>query len=349
MRDHHNPRTKRTKRIVPVADLIAMARGRWPEILTDAGMPAEVLADRRGRPCPRCGGRDRFSVLPDFPARGAMMCRHCFHRGTEPRPGDGLASLRWWLGVTVAEAARWLAAWLGVGPADAHPSRRPIERRLSIPDAERRSVDRFAEMADRWFRAMRPAWLCRAADLLGLPADPLVRLRAGWAEPHRATSWPMRDAAGRVVGVRLRCPETAKKWAVTGSRAGLFIPAGLACEGRRLFVAEGPTDTAALLSIDLPAVGVPSAGGAADLLARLVRDRAPSDLVVLADADGPGRDGAERLAEALLPVRPVRVLSPSDGAKDARAWVVQGVGRDEIERAAEAAPVRSMQVRRAHR
>ena len=335
--------------IVTVADLLGMARGRWPEILADAGMPAEALADRRGRPCPRCGGRDRFAPLKDFAERGAVMCRHCFNRGTEPRPGDGVASLRWWLGATAAEAAQWLASWLGVGPGDAKASRRPIERRLSIPEPEPIRDDRFAEMADRWFREMRPAWLRRAADLLGLPAEPLVRLRAGWAEPHRATSWPMSDAAGRVIGVRLRCPETAKKWAVTGSRAGLFIPAGLACDGRRLFVAEGPTDTAALVSIDLPAVGVPSAGGAADLLARFVRERGPFDVALVADADGPGRGGAERLAEALLPIVGVRLIEPPAGVKDCRAWVSAGASRADLMAAADVAPVRSMQVRRATR
>lgn len=332
--------------VVTVADLLGMARGRWPEILADAGIPAEALADRRGQPCPRCGGRDRFATMPDLPDRGSVVCRHCFNGGTDPRPGDGLATLRWWLGATAAEAAQWLAAWLGVGPGDAKAARRPIERRLVIP-VDDGLGDQFAEMADRWFRAMVPAWRWRAADLLGLTVDSLERLRAGWAEPHRATSWPMRDAAGRVIGVRLRCPETAKKWAVTGSRAGLFIPADLSIRGRRLFVAEGPTDAAALVSIDLPAVGVPSAGGAADLLARFVRERGPSDVVMVADADGPGRDGAERLAEALLPIRPVRVLSPPDGAKDARGWVGLGVGTDGIERSAEAAPVRSLRIGRA--
>lgn len=334
--------------VVTVADLLGMARGRWPEILTDAGIPAEALADRRGRPCPRCGGRDRFAALADLPDRGSVVCRHCFNGGTDPRPGDGLATLRWWLGATAAEAARWLAAWLGVAPGDAKAARRPIERRLVIPSDDGPG-DQFAEMADRWFREMVPAWRRRAADLLGLPAEALERLRAGWAEPHRATSWPMRDAAGRVIGVRLRCPETAKKWAVTGSRAGLFIPAGLACDGRRLFVAEGPTDMAALVSIGGPAVGVPSAGGAADLLARFVRDRAPSDVVMVADPDGPGRGGAERLAEALLPIVGVRMIEPPAGVKDCRAWVSAGASRADLMAAADAAPVRSMQVRRATR
>jgi len=333
--------------IVSTDDLLTMAWGRWPEILADAGIPAGALSDRRGRPCPSCGGIDRFALMKDFAERGSVICRHCFNAGTEPRPGDGLATLRWWLGATVAEAAQWLASWLGVGPGDAKASRRPIERRLVIP-GRADDCERFRLMAEVCRRNMRPEWLQRAADLLGLPPKSLARLDCGWSVSDRATAWPMRDATGSVIGIRLRCPKTSKKWAVNGSRAGLFIP-DLSCIAGRLFVCEGPTDTAALLSIGLDAVGVPSAGGAADLLAKLVRDRAPTEVIVMADADGPGRDGAERLAEALLPMRPVRVVSPPNGVKDARDWIGQGVDRAIVLGAVLAAPVRCVKVRRATR
>jgi len=340
------PLSKECVPIVTVADLLVMARGRWVEILTDAGVPAEALADRRGRPCPRCGGRDRFAALADLADRGSVICRHCFNGGTEPRPGDGLATLRWWLGATAAEAAQWLAAWLGVGPGDAKASRRPVERRLAIPEANAQD-DRFAEMADRYFDAMTPGRRVWCAGLIGLPPEPLVSLRVGWADKFKASSWPMRDAKGRVIGIRLRCPKRAKKWAVTGSRAGLFIPLDLACTAGRLFVCEGPTDTAALLSIGLSVVGVPAAGGAADLVAALVRDRGPVEVVVMADRDGPGRVGAESLAAAVLSVRPVRVVSPPDGFKDARDWVGRGADRRTVLDAVGASPLRALAVRRA--
>lgn len=35
------------------------ASGRWLDILIDAGLP-EVMLLRLNRPCPLCGGRDRF-------------------------------------------------------------------------------------------------------------------------------------------------------------------------------------------------------------------------------------------------------------------------------------------------
>jgi DNA primase len=154
----------------------------------------------------------------------------------------------------------------------------------------------------------------------------------------------MRDDAGAVIGVRLRCPTTARKWAVTGSCAGLIYSADLLsieCP-ERLMVTEGPTDTAALVSIGLNAVGVPSAGGGAELLESLCRRLRPGEIVLMADGDGPGIDGMRRLADVVMIVAPVRVVSPPAGVKDARAWVVSGADRSVIESAADGAPVRSI-------
>lgn len=343
MRDYRNPRKRFPN--YSIDDLKRLASGRWVHILADAGIPSDVLHGRRGRPCPRCGGRDRFAPMRDLPERGAVLCRYCFNASNDPRPGDGLATLRWWLGGSVSDACRWLAAWLGVDDRDrARMMRRPVERRLSIPD--RRDDRRFDLMAEVMRRNMRPDWMRRAADLLGLPVEPLARLGVGWSPVHRATTWPMRDDAGRMIGVRLRCPTTARKWAVTGSRAGLiYDPELLSIEHpRRLWVVEGPTDTAALLSIGLDAVGVPSAGGAADLLDSLARRLRPVSIVIVADGDGPGLAGAERLADALMIVAPVSVICPADGLKDCRAWIVAGADRATVEGVADAAPIRRLNV-----
>jgi hypothetical protein len=344
-RNHRNPRSKHHRNYT-IDDLKRLAAGKWIEILVAAGVPSDALDGRRGRPCPRCGGRDRFAPMPGLAERGALMCRHCFNGGTDPRPGDGLSSLRWWLGCPMAEAVRWLADWLGVGTGRdwCGPIDHPVERRMVIPD--RVDPKRFELMADLWWRNMRPHWLARAAELLGLPVEPLDRLRVGWAPEHRATSWPMRDDRGLVIGVRLRCPITARKWAVRRSRAGLIFDPGLLniVRPRRLWIVEGPTDAAALLSIGLDVVGVPSAGGGADLLVELARRVLPIELIVVADADGPGVAGAERLADALMIVAPVRVMRPPAVVKDARAWVCGGADRSVIESEVDVIPVRSIRM-----
>ncbi len=343
MRSKHNPRRKSKHwNFTPVAELMAMARGRWIEILTAAGIPADALAGRHGRPCPRCGGRDRFSPLADVAERGALLCRHCHNAKTEPRCGDGVAALRWWLGVDAAEALKWLSGWLGILPSYRSWIVAPVIEPVIEVEPPPIVDERWALMAEVMRRNLRPGWLSKAAAMLGLPAESLARLGVGWSVVDNATSWPMRNDVGDVIGIRLRCPRTSRKWAVKGSSAGLFYSLDLLSIERpeRVLVCEGPSDTAALLSVGLDAVGVPSAGGGRDLLVALFRRLNPIEVVIVADGDGPGLLGAERIA-AVINDCVVRIISPPDGVKDARAWVCGGADGLAILRACDAAPVRA--------
>jgi phage/plasmid primase-like uncharacterized protein len=339
----HHPQSKKRSDFIPAADLRRMARGRWREILVAAGVPAHALDGRRGRPCPKCGGRDRFAPMADLDERGAVLCRHCHHASTDPKCGDGISALRWWLGVDAGEALRWLASFLGV----MHGHHAP--RHHAIPASDRRKRrdvgHRFAMLAMVARSNLTPEGLATCAAWLGLPADPLRRLGVGWSPSHQATTWPMRDAYGNVIGIRLRCPKTARKWALPGSSAGLIFDVDAVMESLdRLWVVEGPTDAAALLSIGLDAVGVPSAGGSADLLVALARRVRPREIVIVADGDEAGQRGALRLRDALLIVAPVRMVSPPVGIKDPRAWVCSGADRASIERVADAAPVHRVEL-----
>jgi phage/plasmid primase-like uncharacterized protein len=340
----HYPQSKKHFDFIPAADLRRMARGRWREILVAAGVPAHALDGRRGRPCPKCGGRDRFAPMKDLDDRGAVLCRHCHHASTDPKCGDGIASLRWWLGGGAGEALRWLASFLGVTHGHHSPIVRPAHTKVITKD-DRGLSHRFGMAADVMRRNLRPEAMEHCARLLGLPAAALARLGVGWSPSHQATTWPMRDADGNVIGIRLRCPTSARKWALNGSKAGLiFDPDSMAEPIDRLWCVEGPTDAAALLSIELDVAGVPSAGGAADLLVALARRVRPSDVVIVADRDDAGQRGAERLRDALLIVAPVRMVTPPIGIKDPRAWVCSGADRASIERVADAAPVHRVEL-----
>jgi len=342
--------SKSRKNYTPVDELLRMARGRWPEILRAAGIPADALDGKRGRPCPKCGGTDRYAPMADLPERGASLCRHCFNQTTDPRCGDGLATLRWWLGLSAPDALRWLSSYLGVTDGECAPAMvRPVERRISIPEPVV-DPERFKLMADRWQKDIGTIRLIRFADALCLPSAVLRRLSVGWAGESQATSWPMRDGAGAVIGIRLRCPETAKKWAVFCSKAGLFYdPNAMRAPIRRLYACEGPTDTAALLWLGCDVVGVPSAGGGCDLLASLCRRIRPSEIVLMADNDGPGLAGMSKLADSLMIVAPVRIVSPPLHFKDSRDWITGGCDRKIIESFADRAPIRSIEIARVAR
>jgi phage/plasmid primase-like uncharacterized protein len=163
--------------------------------------------------------------------------------------------------------------------------------------------------------------------LLGVTEANLRRLGVGWSAQHHAWTFPMRDAAGEVRGIRLRGTD-GRKWSVKGGREGLFLPDSLDAS-QRLLICEGPTDTAAAMDMGCAAVGRPSCTGGAGLLLRLVRDRRPAEVVVVADQDAPGQSGAAALAAELRGyVRVVRVITPP--AKDLRAWRQSGASADDL-------------------
>lgn len=93
-----------------------------------------------------------------------------------------------------------------------------------------------------------------------------------------------------------------------------------------VFVCEGASDTAALLSLSLTAVGVPMAGHCGPMLAELLAGR---HVVHVADADDAGRRGAKKNAEATIErCLSVRTIEPPERKKDAREAVLAGADRD---------------------
>ncbi len=343
-RQHHNPRGNYRSYSIPIHELKRMARGRWREILRDAGIPSEALADRRGRPCPKCGGRDRFAVLKDIENVGAVLCRHCFNGSTSPRAGDGLSSLQWWLGCSIPDAIRWLSSWLGVGHGKHRAiHRKPIEPTKASPRIQSESDrKRLAIAADVYYRNLSDGGREHLARSLGVSADALARLRVGWCPSRQVTTWPMRNGAGEIVGIRLRCSVTGQKKSVAGSLAGLFYDPKMMASiehGERIWITEGASDTAAGLSLELAAVGVPSAGCGVDLLSGLGHRVRPSEWVIFADGDGPGIEGAKRLRVDLALIAPVRIIHPPEPIKDLRAWLGRGLSWQAIEREADASEV----------
>ena len=155
----------------------------------------------------------------------------------------------------------------------------------------------------------------------------------------------MKDAGGDVVGIRLRSV-SGQKFAVTGSHNGLFIPRALPnLHGAPLFICEGPTDTAAMLDLGFNVVGRASCNTGSRLLSQYIGLVHPAEVVIVADADAPGRDGAGRLASALVAYVPcLRVITPPDGINDARAWKRTGATQSDIRTAIAAAVPRKLNI-----
>jgi len=214
---------------------------------------------------------------------------------------------------------------------------RPHKRRVDVRGPAEPAVD-FGAMAAQWEEALDTARRRVLAAELGVTADSLSRLQVGWSECHRSYTFPMRDRAedGTACGIRLRRPDGGK-WAVRGSRNGLFVPRHFPVS-ESLVICEGASDTAAMLMLGFNAVGRPSCSGGVGLIVDLVQYHHFLDVMIVADRDAPGQRGARYLAARLVGYVPrgVRIVTPP--TKDAREWVRSGATRTHILDAIEASP-----------
>lgn len=174
------------------------------------------------------------------------------------------------------------------------------------------------------------------ARQLGVSTESLRGLGVGWLdieslravgfEHARSGAWtfPMRNRFRRVTGLRIRFPG-GKKLCVRKSNLGLVWPEDIS-RAPRLFIAEGESDTAALLTLGAFAIGRPGASTCVELAAKVAVQLRAREVVVVADADEAGRAGADRLLRALKR-EPLRAVLWEPPAKDVRAWLQDSATR----------------------
>lgn len=210
-------------------------------------------------------------------------------------------------------------------------------RALALPIVRRQerkpvgvTID-FAKMFRRWQNETTAQQFIGHSELLGINIDSLCCLGACYAREYRAWAWPMKNAQNVIVGARLRSVQGIK-WAVTGSRQGVFIPSDRLLTSHKIaFVPEGPTDTAALLSIGLYAIGRPTALACHDVIKDALAALQIYSLVAVADNDDlkkknlgscewrPGIEAAVKLRQA-AGIRSCLYIPPSPH-KDVRSLI----------------------------
>jgi hypothetical protein len=220
-------------------------------------------------------------------------------------------------------------------------TRTPAAERVGLSHAELQNA--FAQtvsaMSDR---------LPELAEKLGVSVVSLDALDAGWRPESSAWSFPMRDDAGRLTGLRLRGRD-GRKFSLTGGHEGLFIPAG---QGKtdQLLACEGPTSLAALMDLGFPAVGRPSCYGAVEMLGRYAMSLGVRELVIVGDKDEiktrpdgsqfrPGIDGAMAAAKSLSSFRMTVKVLICPVVKDCRDWLHAGATHDIVRTAISLAKV----------
>lgn len=94
-----------------IEQLRVAAAGRWPGILVSVGIPKASLT-HQNKPCPACGGRDRFSFT-DKHGSGSFVCRAMDRQG-----GDGFELVMHYLDCDLRGALAAVADALGGLTAD---------------------------------------------------------------------------------------------------------------------------------------------------------------------------------------------------------------------------------------
>lgn len=174
---------------------------------------------------------------------------------------------------------------------------------------------------ETWKRQSTPKSLILFSEKLGIDPMSLYSLGCVWSYPNNAWAFPMRDYNDKIIGIRLR-NEVGQKWAVKGSRNGLFIPR---CVNSKqiLFICEGPTDTAAALCLGLSAIGRPSCLGLESMVNDFIHVNSIKRVVILSDNDEAGINGSNKLQETLkvssclmtLPCKDVREFYSNGGTR----------------------------------
>ena len=278
----------------------------------------------RRHPCPICGHNSYCTITPD--GKAARCMRIASDRRSPGRDGS----------------VGYLHRLDGSTPRGDYVAPPPAKRTI-----ERGPRD-VVRLMSRWLRDTRKADVEGLAADLHVTAASLDRLGCAWAEPYRAWAFPMFDGRRRPIGVRLRATDGGK-FCVRGTHNGLFWPRDVDTGvDVPLLLPEGPTDTAALLTLGFDAIGRPSCNGGGPFVVKAVRRLRRREIVIVADADPPkrapdgrmtrpGPDGARALAAELTAAgRRPRIVAPLIG-KDVRDWLRAGATRGDIERAVDQA------------
>ena len=261
----------------------------------------------RSKPCPICQRPDWCLIAPDG---SAVICARIVD-GSVKRCGE----------------AGWLHRL-----RDSDDWQRSRTRTVRVKSKPIARTD-LAELAKSYCAAVQCGELEQLAHEIGVTEESMRRLGVGW--DGESWTFPMTNAKRAIVGIRRRFPD-GRKLSVKGGHEGVFVPSDLS-DDNPLLIAEGPTDCAALLDLGFAVIGRPSCAGGLRFIPEYARGR---HAVIVADGDAPGQRGAISLASVLRLYCPsVRIITPPDGTKDARAWKCAGMTREDIAEAMERAPI----------
>jgi hypothetical protein len=241
----------------------------------------------------------------------------------------------WFLRLRFPETVAWLGDFLGASPgtsssvntvyASAVTHNAPVSRQASAAH-----LRRMKDLTVDSMRRITTSQLARLSLQLGVSVKSLQSLCVGYSTDHHATTWPMRDASGGIVGIRLRRADS-QKCSIQSSQSGLFLLRSQRPTGGHVFIVEGASDVAAGFDLGLHCVGRPSCSGGTQQLRQYLDRHGYLAATVIADHDESGIAGAIRLAKCLSVTginANVSVVPKVEG--DLRGMLLAGAGIHDV-------------------
>ena len=292
-----------------------------------AGISGEYIVNRE-RSCPQCEGNTRWRVYDDFGDTGGCRCNHC------GAWGDGFAFLEWKLQRPLNQVVNMLGEHLNCQPGNnGHANHLPetqsakpaIEPQQNLANAIDKRFLNFLRFKGRDSRAL-------LAEKLGVAVESLQALDVGFSPDENASTWPERTAGGVVIGIKRRFASGDMR-IMKDHNLGLYFADNWQSADGPVLIVEGGSDTAAAITLGLPAIGRPSAlvprGVLPELVAMLQSLPVDRPIIVVAENDKhtdgkwPGKVGAIKAAQQLTEAlgRPIPWALPPSAVKDLRAWL----------------------------
>lgn len=180
-------------------------------------------------------------------------------------------------------------------------------------------------IAEKYHAAMTGDGWSVLADDLGLSVETLKAMQVGWDGSQSRYTFPMRNDAGDIVGIRTRDQDGKRSVSGSDGNGLFFIPSMLSSD--HLIICEGPTDMAALVDAGFgSAIGKPSCKLGDDYAVALIQRLRPAAVLLIPDRDAVGLQGFAALANKIveteaMPMARIDAMTPPAPLKDARQWL----------------------------
>lgn len=125
--------------------------------------------------------------------------------------------------------------------------------------------------------------------------------------------FPMKDHTGTIIGLQRRKPD-GSKLSVKASKVGLFIPKRV-LDGP-ILITEGLSDAAYCFQLGFTTIGRQNCSAKGINYLKNILTSCDKSVIIVADNDDVGREGARKVAEGLCMVSDCKIIVPPD--KDVR-------------------------------